>query len=129
MLLVHPANRRGALRGSSRREDVIDLVLGVRPPADWAPAQGVRFEVHVDKARNLPGAAPLPFLAELPADGGAWRIEPVYRSRLDRAVALLGEGLSVETMGKTLGVSRATAFRLQQRARRLGRLTARQSKE
>jgi putative DNA primase/helicase len=131
VVVVHHANRKGGVRGSTRREDVIDLVLGLRPPPGWTASHGVRFEVHVEKARNVVGTALAPMVAELQLDAGGarWRTSPVPGRTLDRAVSLLGEGFDVETMGRSLGVSRATAFRLQQRARRLGRLPNRQPKE
>jgi putative DNA primase/helicase len=129
VLLVHHANSRGTLRGGSRREDVIDLVLALRPPGDWTAAHGARFEIHVEKARNVHGAALQPVVAALHAEsheqGPHWDVQPLPGDRLDRAVALLAAGTTAEATGLALGVSRATAYRLQQRARRLGRLAQR----
>jgi putative DNA primase/helicase len=123
VLMVHHANRRGGARGGSRREDVADLVLALRPPRDWRAAGPARFEIHVEKARRLHGAAMAPVLAELRAEG--WRSGAARAGTLDRAVALLETGMNAEAMGVALGVSRATAFRLQQQARRLGRVADR----
>src|SRR4051812_13809146 len=49
MLLVHHANREGAMRGTTRREDALDLVLALRRPDDGPPAGNARFEIHVEK--------------------------------------------------------------------------------
>ena len=87
VLMVHHANSRGTLRGGSRREDVIDLVLALRPPPAWTAAQGARFEIHVEKARNVHGAALQPILATLHAEPesrcGAprWDAQPVPGDR------------------------------------------------
>ncbi|MBS0518546.1 MAG: AAA family ATPase, partial [Proteobacteria bacterium] len=69
VLLVHHAGKDGTQRGTSRREDVLDLVLALRRPADYAPDQGARFELHFEKARGLHGEAVAPFEARLVTDG------------------------------------------------------------
>ena len=46
VLLVHHAGVNGRQRGTSRREDALDLVIGLRRPTDYSPEQGARFEVH-----------------------------------------------------------------------------------
>jgi hypothetical protein len=121
VLLVHHANKKGLQRGSSRREDVVDLVMAMRRPDDWTPADGTRFEIHFEKARSLHGAAvePLAVHLETRDDSQRWSVQPVVDPTLRRAVALLDKGLSASDMGEALGLSRATAFRLQKRARRL----------
>jgi hypothetical protein len=122
MLLVDHANRHGARRGTSRHDDMLDLVLALRHPRGWTAADGARFSIHVEKARNAYGAALEPIVAELRPVGAGdrWRWEAAPTDRLARAVSLLRDGLDVETMGRQLGISRSQAFRLQQRARQLG---------
>ncbi len=51
VLLVHHSGKTGNQRGTSRREDVLDTVLGLRRPEDYLPEQGARFEVHIEKSR------------------------------------------------------------------------------
>jgi len=132
VLLVHHANRKGAMRGSTRREDLLDLVIALRRPDDGPPAGGARFgmqaggarfEVHVEKARR--GATPLaPILATLETDAGraAWRWGPAHGGRVERAAALLNRGLSVSEAGEALGLSRTSLFRLKAEARQRGLL-------
>jgi putative DNA primase/helicase len=55
VLLIHNAGVNGKQRGTSRREDALDLVIGLRRPADYSSEQGARFEVHIEKARTLVG--------------------------------------------------------------------------
>jgi len=128
VLLVHHANRKGAMRGSTRREDLLDLVIALRRPDDGPPAGGARFEVHVEKARR--GATPLaPILATLETDAGraAWRWGPAYGGRVERAAALLNRGLSISEAGEALGLSRTSLFRLKAEARQRGLLGRRVS--
>jgi hypothetical protein len=124
MLVVHHANKRGHQRGRTRREDAFDLVIALRRPRDWRPADGARFEIHFEKTRRLTGNAIDPVLAQLDtATGNArWHWESAG-SRLDRAVTLLRRGAAVKAMGATLRISLATAYRLRDTARRRGLIT------
>jgi putative DNA primase/helicase len=121
VLLLHHTNRDGALRGTSRREDGLDLVLALRRPRDRLGGGGARFEIHVEKSRRFGRIEPI--LAEL--SGERWQWREAHGGTLDRAVALLRQGQGAEAMGRALGVSAATAYRLQRRARQLGRLDSR----
>ena len=129
MLLVHHANKKGFQRGTNRREDVLDLVMAMRRPDDYAARDGARFEIHFDKARGLFGPAVDPFEARMEADptGAArWSFGPTRQSvrenAVDRAAELLAEGTSIARMAERLGVSRAGGYRLRDRAREKGLL-------
>ena len=37
VLMVHHANKQGLQRGSSRREDMLDLVMALHRPRGWKP--------------------------------------------------------------------------------------------
>ncbi|MFI4999647.1 MAG: AAA family ATPase [Reyranellales bacterium] len=123
VLVVHHANKDGEQRGTSRREDVLDIVLALRRPGDYQPKDGARFEVHFEKARGLFGDSADPFEARLETDGvgvARWQWQPLQVSQLDRAVALFNEGMGFIEAAKELGVSRATGYRLRKRAMELG---------
>jgi AAA domain-containing protein len=55
VLLVNHDGKSGQQRGTSRREDVADAVIGLRKPPDYSPDQGARFEVHFEKSRGFFG--------------------------------------------------------------------------
>jgi putative DNA primase/helicase len=123
VVLVHHANRDGAMRGISRRADAMDLVMALRRPRDWQPNDGARFELRLEKARHVAGPDLAPLEAQLcpAADGRAeWRWHRGGSAAVHRAAALLQQGMSAEAVGKTIGVSPRTAYRLQRRARELG---------
>jgi putative DNA primase/helicase len=124
MVLVDEATTKGPVRSTIRGLSALDTVIALRHPADWRPADGVRFEIHLEKTRRLVGEAAEPLLAQLlpagPDGTAAWRWETITRDKLERAVRLLKRGLSAEAMGDALGISRAQAFRLQRQARQRG---------
>jgi len=122
VLLVHDVGREGQPTGDSRCEDVpgnvLDVVLALRRPVDWQAQDGARVEIHVEKARGLDGEMFAPIEAAL--RDGRWRWHYARPPQFTRGVALLDSGLGAEAMGRRLGISRASAFRLQRQARQLG---------
>jgi len=123
VLMVHHAGKDGTQRGTSRREDLLDLVLALRRPADYTPAEGARFEVHVEKARGLHGEAADPFEARLVTDGnGLARFEwqPLAETLFQRAVPLFQAGHSVRDTAAELGLSKSACHRLRVRAMEQG---------
>ena len=133
MLLVHHANKKGWQRGSNRREDMLDVVMSLRQPFDYQPQDGARFEIHFDKARALHGEAVAPIEAQLDTDAEgrvrwSWR-PPARPGDLERIVALLNDGLTAGRAAKRLGLSRATAYRLRDRALERGLIALHSQKE
>jgi putative DNA primase/helicase len=123
VLLIHHAGVNGRQRGTSRREDALDLVIGLRRPADYSPEQGARFEVHVEKARTLVGDGALPFEAMVEAfvsesgrAGIRWVAHDLNPPVLYRAAELFRDDHTVRQVADLLGVSRSEAGRLRLRA-------------
>lgn len=119
VLLVHHAGKDGSQRGTSRREDVLDIVLALRRPSDYEAAQGARFELHFEKARGLFGDSADPFEARLETDGAGlvhWRWQPLSTGLLDRAVPLFQAGLSVREVAEELEISKTACHRLRLQA-------------
>ena len=119
VLLVHHANKQGRQRGTSRREDLVDLVIAIRRPADYRPSEGARFELHFEKARGLYVAATDPVEARLSLslDGRPqWSWRQAEAGELDRVAALLRDGLNPNQIARELGISKSKAYRLREQA-------------
>jgi putative DNA primase/helicase len=123
VLFIHHAGNNGRQRGTSRREDALDTVIGLRRPEDYAPEQGARFEIHCEKLRNRPnGAGAIPFEANLESfvadgwEGNRWSSRDLVPPILKRAAALFTEGLTVRDVAATLRISKTEAGRLRVQA-------------
>lgn len=79
VVVVQHANKNGGQRGTTSREDVMDTVIALLPVKGHSPADGARFEVHLQKARGLAGSGAEPFVAALAAKGDAfqWTTHPL----------------------------------------------------
>lgn len=117
VLVVHHPNKRGALRGSAQHEDVLDLVLALRRPLDYAPRHGAHFELHVEKARTVAGPALDPIEAQLRVDAAGrarWAWWSLEEQDVHRVAGLLRVGLNPNQIARELGISKSKAYRLRQ---------------
>jgi hypothetical protein len=123
VLFVHHSGKSGAQRGSSKREDTLDVSMALKRPADYQAEEGARFEVHFEKYRNGAGDEAKPIEARLEIDGtGAarWTWRSVEESTFDRVVALATEGLRPAEIATELGINKSNVSRHLKRARAEG---------
>lgn len=122
VIVVHHQGKGGQQRGSSRKEDVLDLVLALKRPDDYDAQEGARFLVVVEKARGLVGAAVKTFEARLTiAENAAhWSVSDPVDPVLEEIQSLLDENKSQREIAKTLGMSPAWVNKMVQRLREAG---------
>ena len=115
VLVIHHSGKNGNQRGTSRKEDVLDTVIGLRRPPDYNQAQGARFEVHFEKARGFFGPDAESFEAQL-LDDGTWHIKPIVVPDNDEDIrALAGQGLSVRNIASRTNKSKSAVDRILKR--------------
>jgi hypothetical protein len=113
VLFLHHANRRGEQRGTSKREDLLDVVLVLRPPHEYQPNMPARFEIHIEKSRSLCREF-VPIEAELvEADGGGvtWTAKAVEETLSERVRRMADDGMSKKEIAEELHVDRSTVYR------------------
>ena len=113
VVVVHHANKNGGQRGTSSREDVMDTVIALLPVKGHSPADGTRFEVHLQKARGLAGSGAEPFVASLTAKDEAfhWTTHPLSENA-DKIVELYDQGKSVRDIEELTGIPKSTMQRI-----------------
>lgn len=119
ILFIHHSGKNGQQRGTSKREDLLDVVIGLRRPPDYDPASGACFEIHFEKARHLSGDDVTPIEAQLTTDAkgiSTWAWRKVADSTFDRVVSLANEGLSQSEIASELEVNRSTISRVWRKA-------------
>ena len=104
-------SKGGQQRGTSRREDALDVVLALKKPDDYRPDQGARFEVHFEKARHFSGPDARPFEARMD-DTGGWHVADLSTDpEGDRMAALAASGMTQRAIADEMGLSAATVNR------------------
>ena len=110
VLLIHHDGKNGGQRGTSRKEDVLDTVVGLRKPPDYRPDQGARFEIHFEKARGFFGPDAASF--EVRLENGKW-IESEIRSGddIETLQTLHEQGHSIREIADLTGLAKSTVQR------------------
>ncbi len=114
VLFIHHSNKDGKQRGTSRREDVLDTVIGLRHPGSYDPEQGAVFEVHFEKSRGFAGDDAKPFEARLQTDergGLIWTHRTIEESTYDQVCKLANEGLTQKEITQELGLHKSSVSR------------------
>jgi hypothetical protein len=118
VLFMHHAGKNGGQRGTSRREDLLDLVIALRHPRNYSPAEGLRFEVRFEKCRTFLGAVADPFEVRLIRTSNghlAWAVCSINDVIGERASELFNSGASVRETADQLGISKSQAHRLKEK--------------
>lgn len=118
-LFAHHAGKGGGQRGTSNREDVLNLVINLRRPLDYTPEDGLRAEIHFEKLRHrATGEAVQPFEIKLEtdADGRAcWTRKPLKELLLKQAFQMFAAGMKVREIAEDLRLTRYQVYRLQKK--------------
>jgi putative DNA primase/helicase len=109
IVFVHHDGKGGHQRGTSRREDVLDTVIGLKRPADYRSDQGARFEIIFEKARGFYGEGAQPFEARYETRDGAavWTRTEISDPELSRVADAIRDGMSIRDAADELGLSRS----------------------
>lgn len=122
VVMVHHAGKGGQQRGTSKREDLLDVVIGLSRPKDYDPTQGAVFVSEFTKARALTGDDVESLELQLGGtdDRAIWTYRTVEASTYDRVVALAKEGLSQSEIANELDLHKSNVSRHLRNARERG---------
>jgi hypothetical protein len=126
VLLIHHAGKTGQQRGTSKKEDLLDVSIELRRPKDYDPQQGAVFVLEFTKARNLFGddAQSLELRLEGNEAQAEWKCKTVEASTYDRVVELARDGLSQAEITTELELNKSTVSRHLTKARSNGVVNA-----
>ncbi len=123
VVFIHHAGKGGLQRGTSRREDVLDTVIGLRHPADYTPNQGARFEVHFEKSRGVYGDPVKPFEAKLEtmSEGEQiWVVKDLEESLTEKIAELMKDGIQQYEIAELLCKAKGTISKHVKKAKERG---------
>ena len=127
LIFVHHSGKTGTQRGTSRREDLLDIVINLRRPNEYQEPDGARFEVHFEKARSIFGDDILPIeakLERLPGDELEWTWRAVDTVRTNSVLVLWeGGGVTITDIAREIGLHKSNVHRTLQAAMQADQLT------
>ena len=118
VILVHHSGKGGGQRGTSGREDALDIVIQLDKPVGHDARDGCHFELRFTKTRSVKGeeVAPLDVRLHDHGDRLEWVSGPIEESKEAAVERLLEEGVEgVTDIAERLGISKGYASKLKMR--------------
>jgi uncharacterized protein YerC len=126
-IMLHHVNKEGGQRGTSAREDNLDISITLKNPHDYTPEDGARFIVHFAKARvqtkylNL--ISDTEFKLQSIDGVQVWTHEGVKASNEREVIRMLDDGMTYRDIAKDLNISVGVITKIKKRAIENGYLT------
>jgi len=122
VLFLHHSGKSGLQRGTSRKEDILNIVINLKHPTDYTPDMGAVFEIHFEKGRELFGESSKPFLAKLTSEDEVhnWEVSDLESRIFDQVVTLHNLQMSNNDIANELCINKSTVSRYLKQAREEG---------
>ncbi len=111
-VLLHHTGKEGSQRGTSAREDNIDVSIALKKPPNYTPEDGARFIVNFEKNRSvatkdLSLITDIEFTLTEDEDGQAiWTWRSVKPGKKSQILKLLDQGENYNTIVTDLGITK-----------------------
>lgn len=118
VILVHHSGKGGGQRGTSGREDALDIVIQLDKPVAHDARDGCHFELRFTKTRSVKGEEVAPLDVRLHDHGARleWVSGPIEESKEAAVERLMEEGVEgVTDIAERLGISKGYASKLKTR--------------
>ncbi len=116
VIMLHHVNKGGGQRGTSGREDNIDISIHLTQPSDYVPEDGARFIVKFSKARIRTADLPLIQDTEFQLKEIGGKLEWVYSGTKKKnkveVLRLLSEKVSQTEIAEIVGLSKGRVSQL-----------------
>jgi hypothetical protein len=132
VIFVHHAGKDGQQRGTSKREDILDIAIELKRPADYSPEQGARFIVKFQKSRHLKGNDADSFEACLITNSDEkqiWTTTSTAESNFDQIVELTNSGYKQSEIARELEINPSTVSRNWKRGVSEGKINPKEVKQ
>lgn len=124
VLFIHHAAKGGQQRGTSKREDILDVVMLLKQPQGYRQDQGASFEVNFEKTRHFAGDDAASFQVRLvEQDDGLWLWEidqAKPSSEIIEVAKAVNEGLTIEETMQRTGLTKSQVETRKKKAKEQG---------
>jgi len=103
----HTGKNTHIMRGSSAKEDNLDVSIYLLPPSKRRPDDGAKFKVTFAKARSIHGGSAVPFELELieHEERLVWLVGEIKAENKHKVIKALGEGKLQKDIAKEVGLN------------------------
>jgi len=124
ILLAHHEGKTGKQRGTSKREDVLDVMVGLKLRSDLASESETVFELNFTKARSFFGADATPRVMRLSttSETVTWTHEGKEASKAERVAEMLEQGYEPSAIMDETGLTKGRISQIKKELIEAGRL-------
>ena len=127
-IFLHHANKDGGQRGTSGREDNLDISILLDKPKNYSPEDGARFIVKFQKARiehkYLPLITDTEFALETDEEENYfWTFGAVKKQNKVQTLTMLDDGIKAADIAAELGIDRSRVSQIKRQAIKDGLIT------
>lgn len=127
-MMLHHTNKDGGQRGTSAREDNIDMSIMLKQPANYLPENGADFILSFSKARiayeDLPALQETRFTLGRGENGRmCWKWASVKAELKDEVLRMIDGGLPYEDIASALSISKGRISQIKADAVKRGIMT------
>lgn len=120
-IMLHHTNKDDGQRGTSGREDNLDISIILKRPSDYVPEDGCRFICHFTKARvktsDLQLIADTEFkLIQNETGQSVWTWKNVKQETSRQVLKMIDEGFEQKAIGETLNISPGRVSQIKKQA-------------
>ena len=127
-VMLHHVNKDGGQRGTSAREDNLDISMKLKKPHDYTPEDGARFIVHFSKARvetsklNLIGDTEFKLIVD-EIGNHVWAHKNVKKDIKIEVIKMIDTGIDQKSISENLNISKGYVSQLKKQATKDGLLS------
>jgi hypothetical protein len=113
VLLVHHSGKGEVLspRGTSKREDTLDLVISLSHPADYKAEDACSFQMKFRKSRHFRSKEDIEEVTASYNDFG-WTVEGLEKSNAEKVIKLFEENMKQIDIANELGLTRGCVSKI-----------------
>lgn len=119
-ILLHHTNKDGGQRGTSAREDNVDLSIVLKQPPDYTPDCGADFIVSFAKSRvtfvDLPKLQDCRFTLTEVEGAQIWKWRNVKSEIKEEAIRMIDQGMDYKDIAAALGISKGRVSQIKSAA-------------
>ena len=124
-VMLHHTGKGGSQRGTSAREDNVDVSIMLKSPSNYKPLDGARFVVKFEKARvrtrYLPSLADVEFqLTEDEQGRGVWTCKRTKGQIKVEVLKMLHEGRNYDVICEETGLTKGRLSQIKKDAKEKG---------